>query len=213
MRFTYKDTCTIATGLILTSSTFIIGMFFNNFTYDLHVLFSKDATQATFDNSLRHYQALYYSHPAFNYTFYTIAAIGCLAHAVRLYKPNPDMQTFEYISLGLYVMGFCVYLTNIRTGLESSVIRNWGEVSENQGLAIIGSSNIILIMLYFGVLCLQAGIWYTDWDYQLRLKEYYAQEKKEQNQKDKAQEKESKGESTATATANAGTTKKTSKKA
>ena len=49
----------------------------------------------------------------------------------------------------------------------------------NQGLAVIASSNIILLVVFSGVLVLQAGLWYTNWEYQQRLKTFYSEDAKE----------------------------------
>lgn len=83
---------------------------------------------------------------------------------------------FEYASLGLYVLGICVFITNIKTGIECTLTGQWGEVTENQGLAVIASSTIILEVVFLGVLFLQAGLWYSNYDYQKRLKKFYEEE-------------------------------------
>lgn len=176
MGLSYKDVTTVGTGLILIGTSFIMGVFFANQTYDYNLLFNNDATQEHFDNALNHYQTLFYTAPAVRYVLLGVASIGLIGGLIRIYKPNPDLQLFEYCSLGLYVFGICVFITNIKTGIECSITRNWGEVSENQGLAVIASSNIILLLLFIGVIVLQAGLWYTKWEHEQRLQKFYAEE-------------------------------------
>lgn len=184
----YKDISTIGTGLILIGTSFIMGVFYANQTYDYPVLFDKNATQLTYDNALRHYQTLYHTAPINYYLLLAVVLVGLLGCLIRVYKPNPDLQTFEYCSLGLYVFGICVFITNIKTGIECSISHNWGEVTENQGIAVLGSSNIILLLLFTGVLVLQGGLWYTEWEHQQRLKTFYAQEAEEAAEAEKSQQ-------------------------
>lgn len=180
--FTYKELCTLGSALILISSSFIMGVFYSNQAYDYHLLFNSNASQVDFDNALKHYQILFHTGRPILYILAAIAAIGLLGNIIRIYKPNPELQIFEYCSLGLYVLGICVFITNIKTGIECSISHQWGEVSENQGLAVIGSSNIILLVMFFGVLLLQFGLWYSEWDYEKRLNAFYEEEAKEQKQ-------------------------------
>ncbi|SCU96621.1 LAME_0F16864g1_1 [Lachancea meyersii CBS 8951] len=172
----YKEISTIGTGLILVATSFIMGVFYANQAYDFHVLFNPQVAQSHFDNSLRHYQTLADTPGAVlgGLAFVTfVGLVGCL---IRIYKPNPDLQTFEYASVVMYVIGICLFITNIKTGVESAVSGNWGEVTQNQGVAVIGSSNIILLLVFIGVLVLQAGLWYSNWEYQVRLDKFLAEE-------------------------------------
>lgn len=176
MGITYRDVCSVGSGLILIGTSFIMGVFYANQTYDYPLLFDSGATQEHFDNALRHYQTLFYTAPAVKYVLAAVAGLGLIGGLMRVYKPNPDLQLFEYSSLGLYVFGICVFITNVKTGIDCSITRNWGEVSENQGLAVIASSNIILLLLFTGVIVLQAGLWYTQWEHEQRLKVFYEEE-------------------------------------
>lgn len=172
----YKDISTVGTGLILVATSFIMGVFYSNQVYDYSLLFGKGCTQQHFDNALRHYQTMNdVAHPVF-YVLCGIATLGLIGCTIRIYKPNPDLQLFEYCTLGFYVFGICVFITNIKTGVECSVARTWGEVTENEGLAVLASSNVILLLIFLGVIVLQAGLWYTRWEHQQRLDKFYAQE-------------------------------------
>ncbi|AQZ14542.1 SHR3 (YDL212W) [Zygosaccharomyces parabailii] len=186
----YKEACTLGMGLILCASSFIIGVFYANQTYDYRLLFPKESTQADFDNALRHYQTISKTPVPVLVPLGVVTAIGLIGHLIRIYKPNPDLRNFEYASLGLYFFGICVFLTNIKTGLVCSNTHEWGEVTENQGLAVLGSSNIILIIFFIGVLLLQGGLWYTHWDHQVRLKKFYEEEARDaEKRRQAAQEK------------------------
>lgn len=173
----YKAMCTLGSAVVLISTSFIMGVFYSNLAYDYPVLFTPSSTTAAdFERALQHYQFLNDTGRPLLYVLGFIAFIGIIGHLVRIYKPNPDLKIFEYASLGMYVMGICVFITNIKTGIECALTHNWGEVSESQGIAVIGSSNIILIAVFFGVLLLQAGLWWANFDLEARLKDFYAEE-------------------------------------
>ncbi|CCF58638.1 hypothetical protein KAFR_0F00410 [Kazachstania africana CBS 2517] len=196
--FDYKAICTVSTGLILVSTSFIMGVFYNNLAYDYELLFNPAVTQEAFDNSLKHYQLLNDVGRPLLYILGFVTFLGLIGNIARVYKPNPELQIFEYCSLGLFVLGICIFITNIKTGIECSITHSWGEVTENQGLAVIGSSNIILLIVFLGVLVLQAGLWYSNYDYENRLKAFYAAESakapatKSTPAKEKKQKKEAK---------------------
>lgn len=186
----YKEMCTIGSAMVLISTSFVMGVFYSNLAYDYNILFNPTVSQIDFDNSLHHYQMLHGVGRPLLYILGVIAFVGILGNLIRIYKPNPDLQIFEYASMGLFVFGICIFITNIKTGIDCSVTHNWGEVSENQGLAVIGSSNIILLFVFFAVLLLQAGLWYSNYDYEKRLDAFYNQESQENA---KNAEKSSKG--------------------
>ncbi|CEP64652.1 Shr3p LALA0_S12e03796g [Lachancea lanzarotensis] len=176
----YKELCAIGTTLIVASSTFIMGVFYANQAYDAHVLFNPQVAQSNFDNSLHHYQTLAETPMPVIGGLAFVAFVGLVGCLIRIYKPNSELQTFEYASLVMYVIGICLFITNIKTGIESAVSGEWGEVTPNQGVAVIGSSNIILIVVFIGVLLLQAGLTYSNWEFEQRMTKFLAEEEKEQ---------------------------------
>lgn len=183
----YKALCSLGSALVLVSSSFIMGVFYSNLAYDSPVIFTPSSTtEADFARTLAHYQFLNETGRPLLYILAFIAFLGILGHLVRIYKPNPDLKLFEYASLGMYVMGICVFITNIKTGIECSLTHNWGEVSEQQGIAVIGSSNVILLAVFFGVLLLQGGLWWASYDLEVRMQQFYAEEAKEKAAKEKA---------------------------
>ena len=190
--FTYQEFCNIGTAIVLVCTSFLMGIFYGNQPYDYHLLFNKNATQANFDNSLAHYQILHDTARPVIYIAAAIAFVGILGHLIRLYKPNPELKTFEYASLGMYILGICLFITNVKTGIDCTLTHNWGEVTENQGLAVIASSNVIILFVFLGVLLLQCALWYATWDFQKRLKQFYAEEAAAKKEKDKSKGKNKK---------------------
>lgn len=184
----YTDACTVGMGLILSATSFLIGVFYANQAYDYRILFRQDSIQSDFNDALKHYQILHKTPLPILIGLGTVAAVGLLGHLIRIYKPNPDLRNFEYGSLVLYFLGVCVCLSNVKTGVTAAVTHEWGDVTENQGLAVLASSNIILIMFLTGVIMLQGGLWYTRWEHQVRLKQFYEEEAREEAQRKKQNE-------------------------
>lgn len=181
MSFTYKDLCSLSSTVIVMSTCFIMGVFYSNLSYDSHILFNSGSpSDQDFDLVLNHYQTLHATSPYLLYGLAFITLLGVIGHLIRTYKPNPDLQYFEYGSLIMYVLGICVFITNIKTGIECSITHAWGEVDEHQGLAVLGSSNIILLCVFSGVIFLQAGLWWSTLDYEKRMAEFMEKEKEEQ---------------------------------
>lgn len=176
MNLTYKDICAVGTAMIIGSTGFLMGIFSASQPYDYNVLFNPAATQEHFDIALKHYQTLFYTPKPPLYLLAFVALIGVIGSLIKVYKPNPELQYFEYGSLVLYILGICVFLTNIRTGVESAVTHKWGEVTEMQGIAVIASSNIIILIIFSGVIVLQAGLWYSTWEYEQRLAKWREEE-------------------------------------
>ncbi|SCU93067.1 LAFA_0F14510g1_1 [Lachancea sp. 'fantastica'] len=188
----YKELCTVGTTLIVAASSFIMGVFYANQAYDAHVLFNPQVAQSHFDNSLQHYQILAETPKAILGGLAFVAFVGLVGCLIRIYKPNPELQTFEYASLVMYVIGICLFITNIKTGIESAVSGDWGDVTQNQGVAVIGSSNIILIVVFIGVLFLQGGLWYSNWEFDQRMAKFLAEEQDASVKSEKAQPEEPK---------------------
>lgn len=177
MLVTYKDACAVCSTVIAMATCFIMGVFYSNLSYDSHLLFNGVPSDEDYALVLTHYQTLRTTPTPLLYGLATITAIGIIAHLVRSYKPNPELQYFEYGSLVLYVLGICVFITNIKTGMDCTFTHEWGEVDEKQGLAVLGSSNIILLCVFSGVLFIQAGLWWSTLDYEKRMADFIAREK------------------------------------
>ena len=180
MSFTYKDLCSLSSTIIVMSTCFIMGVFYSNLSYDSRILFNSGVpTDQDFDLVLNHYQTLHATPKYLLFGLAFVASLGILGHIVRTFKPNPDLQYFEYGSLILYVLGICLFLTNIKTGIECSITHQWGEVDEHQGLAVLGSSNVILLCIFLGVVFIQGGLWWSTLDYEKRMAEFLEREREE----------------------------------
>lgn len=172
----YKIMRTIGTGLIIASSSFFIGVFFCFQAYDFHLLFDSQATPQHFEDALNFYKSLNDVPFPLVVILGTIYVIGLIGGVFRVAKTNPELTYFEYGSLGLYVLSICIFMTNVKTGIECTLTGAWGEVSQDQGLQVMASSNVILIVMLLGVLVLQGALWYTEYDLDVRMKEFFARE-------------------------------------
>lgn len=177
--FTFQDVEDVALILINFSTFTLFGMLISQWNYDIPVLFDQAGESSRFDRFLQHYYS-FNNIPLYIVIFYGfVYGLGLLGSIVRITKPNPDFQMFEYGTFVLLFLFLCVFLTNVKTGIETCSNRKWGDVSEKQGLQVLAASNLILFAILVGVIILQAGLWYTKWDYKKRLAEFYEEEKNE----------------------------------
>lgn len=147
-----------------------------NFPYDFKTLFTQQVTQEAFDNSLRHYQTWAQVPRVALHIIHAFIGLGFIGMFIKLYKPSEDSKYFEYGSLLLYVLAVCVYLTNLKTGAESALYGEWGEVDPNTGINVIAASSAMIIFLLGGIITLQVGLYYGEWDYQQRLEAFNKEE-------------------------------------
>lgn len=177
--FTFQDVEDVALILVNFSTFTLFGMLISQWNYDIPVLFDQTSGNSEFDIFLQHYYN-FNSIPLYVVVFYAVVyGLGLLGAILRIAKPNPDFQMFEYGTFVLLFLFLCVFLTNVKTGIETCSHRQWGDVSEKQGLQVLAASNLILFAILLGVIILQAGLWYTKWDYKKRLDEFYTEEKNE----------------------------------
>ncbi|XBW35184.1 hypothetical protein QEN19_000747 [Hanseniaspora menglaensis] len=178
----FKDIEEVSLILINFTTFSLFGMLISQWNYDVPVLFDQKADASKFDIFLQHY---YNFNDISLYTviFYGfVYGVGLLGSIVRVVKPHPDYQMFEYGTFILLFLFLCVFLTNVKTGIETCGHRRWGDVSEKQGLQVLAASNLILLVILLGIIFLQAGLWYTKWDYQKQLDQFFAEEQQEQAQ-------------------------------
>ncbi|CAK9441261.1 uncharacterized protein LODBEIA_P51300 [Lodderomyces beijingensis] len=185
----YKDIVPIGTSLIVASTSFALGIIYGNWPYDLNTLW-RHTDASGFSKSLVHYQTWGESPMYIHYTLHAVGVLGLIGHFIKLYKPDEDAKYFEYGSLGLFMVGVIIYLTNLRTGVASCITGQWGEVDFETGINVMAASQIMIVFVFVGVLVLQGGLYYAQWyDHQLKL-EFYENEAKEAAAAAEAQAKE-----------------------
>ncbi|KAI5965631.1 SHR3 [Candida pseudojiufengensis] len=196
----YKDIVPIGTVLITSATSFGLGIIYSNWPYDLNTLW-KYGDSNDLNKSLIHYQTWGNSPMYIHYTLHVVAFLGLIGHFIKLYKPDEDAKYFEYGSLGLFMISIIIYLTNLRTGVNSCITGEWGDVDFATGINVMAASQIMILLALVGVLVLQGGLYYAQWyDEKLKL-EFYENEAKEAAL---AAEKQAKDEVIASETAKVG---------
>lgn len=174
----YQEIVPIGTSLIIGSTCFGLGVIYGNWPFDLNTLWRHDVPSG-FETSLNYYKQWGTSPMYIHYTLHAVGILGLIGHFIKLYKPDEEAKYFEYGSLGLFMVGIIIYLTNLRTGVNSCVIGEWGEVDEQTGINVVAASQVMIIFVLFGVLILQGGLYYAQW-YDNKLKEeFYKKEAEE----------------------------------
>lgn len=178
----YADIVPIGTALIIGATSFGLGAVYGNWPYDMKTLFNLDPTGEIFERSLNHYLQ-WANAPAYvHYTLHGVMVLGLIGCLIKIYKCDPDALYFEYGTLGLFVLAIIIYLTNLRTGLYSCIYGNWGEVDMPTGINVMAASQVMIILVLFGILFLQAGLYYANW-FDAKLKREFLQQEAEWEKK------------------------------
>ncbi|CAK7892411.1 secretory component protein Shr3p [[Candida] anglica] len=172
----YKDIVPIGSSLIIAAASFGLGAVYGNWPYDLNTLFIHDPTGNSFNVSLAHYMVWANAPNYIHHTLHAVFGFGLLGCFIKLYKPDEEAKYFEYGSLGLLMVSIIIYLTNLRTGINSCVVGNWGDVDMATGINVMAASQIMIVLALVGVLFLQGGLYYAQW-YDNKIKvEFYERE-------------------------------------
>lgn len=197
----YKDIVPVGTGLIISATSFGLGVIYSNLPYDFGTLWNYDPTGKAFEKSLAHYttwaEAPMFVHHILHFVFF-LGLVGCF---IKLYKPIEDAKYFEYGTLGLVMISIIIYLTNLRVGINSCSSGDWGEVDMPTGINVMAASQVMMIVALIGVLVLQGGLYYASWYDEKLKKEFFEQEAAEAA---KAAEKDTKPEEPVSASKSSG---------
>lgn len=179
-KVTYKDLIPVGTTLIVGAVCFGLGVIYGNWPYSVETLYRYNTD--AFDLTLRHYQMWANTPPFVHYVFHAVMGLGLIGCFIKLYKPDPESQYFEYGTLALVMLSIVVYLTNLRTGINSCISGNWGEVDQNTGLNVMAASQVMVAVILLGVLVLQGGLYYAELEDRDLQRKFYAEQEKEAQQ-------------------------------
>ncbi|ETN38391.1 uncharacterized protein HMPREF1541_06426 [Cyphellophora europaea CBS 101466] len=196
------------TLLIMTSTSFFLGLLFSLFPYDYPLLWEAGPVPAAHLDAVEaNYKLLYHCPKICFQIFHFMILVGLGALIAKLYKPSESNMLFDGGSLVLFMVAVIIYLSNIAKGLrivdrgvygigmpdqpaegeqESGV--PWGKGDGSAGssvlgrednLKVLGASNTILALVLLGVLVLQVGQWYAERADEKTMKEYAEKEAQE----------------------------------
>ncbi|RLV87030.1 Secretory component protein SHR3 [Meyerozyma sp. JA9] len=172
----YSDLVPVGTSLIIGATCFALGTIYGNLPYDLNTLWVKDESGQAFSRSLAHYLVWANTPPYVHHVLHGVIFLGMVGCFIKLYKPKEDSKYFEYGTLGLIVFATVIYLTNLRTGINSCFVGDWGEVDMPTGINVMAASQVMMVVILVGVLVLQGGLYYAEW-YDAKLKAaFFAEE-------------------------------------
>lgn len=118
--------------------------------------------------------------------------LGLAGLLIKLYKPSESNKLFDGGSLFLYVLGIAIYLSNLRQGAEASLTREWGDVDEHTGINVIAASQVFIVFTLLGVIGLQIGQYWAEWENTRILARAAAAEQQEAANEEAEQSKKTK---------------------
>lgn len=172
----YTDLVPVGTALIISATSFALGAIWGNLPYDFFTLWRYD--DQGFVNSLAHYTAWANAPMRVHHIVHFVIFLGLLGCFIKLYKPHPEVKYFEYATLGLMMVGIVIYLTNLRIGINSALVGDWGDVDMRTGINVIAASQFMMVIALLGVLVLQGGLYYAEWTDKVAQEKFYAEERK-----------------------------------
>lgn len=75
-----------------------------------------------------------------------------------------------------------MYLTSIRIGVASAVVREWGDVDEFTGINVIAATQVMIVLTFLGVIGLQIGQYWAEVEDQRVFQRALEEEREEQKQ-------------------------------
>ena len=159
----YKDLVPVGTALVISATSFGLGAIYAQLPYDLNTLWIHDVTGKAFETSLAHYNQWANAPQFVHHILHFVMGLGFIGSFIKLYKPQEESKFFEYGSLGLFMVGVVIYLTNLRIGINSAYSGDWGEVDAATGLNVVAASQVMIVIALVGVLVLQGGLYYAEW--------------------------------------------------
>lgn len=166
----YKEMLPIGTGLIIVSAAFGLGAIYGNLPYDYETLWNPASDLKTFDDSFDHYLKWANAPAKVHHVMHFFMGLGLLGTMIKIYKPSEDTKYFEYGTLALLMVSIIIYLTNMRTGINSCFYNDFGEVNRETGINVMSASQFMAALILVGIIVLQGGLYFAEWyDNQLKL--------------------------------------------
>lgn len=168
-----------ATGLILCSVSFSLGVIYSNWAYDYFTLWVSRPTEEAFLSSLEHYKAWYRMPPFLAHFHHFVMGFGFIGLFTKLYKPSESNKLFDGGALFLYVIAVVFYITNLVKGVATADSGNWGDINYETGVNVIAASQVFIVLVLLGVVGLQLGQYWAEKEDERILEEF---QKSEQNE-------------------------------
>lgn len=164
----YSRIVTGGTLIAIISCSFLLGVLFANWPYTDGLLWtvheSIEQREDAARRALSHYIHWLEIPKYIPYTMYVITGVGFLGLASKIISPNEDAKYYEYGSFVVFIIAVCCYISNVRFGAYSAQAGQWGEVDEFTGLTVIAASEVIIVFLLLGIVIIQSGIFYAQYE-------------------------------------------------
>lgn len=172
----YSDLVPVGSALIIGATSFALGAIYGNLPYDYGTLWTY--ADGSFEKSVAHYQAWATAPMRVHHIMHGVIFLGLVGCFIKLFKPHPDVKYFEYGTLGMMMVAVVIYLTNLRVGVNLALSGEWGDVDYKTGINVVAASEFMMVVVLFGVLVLQGGLYYASW-YEKKIQtEFIANEAK-----------------------------------
>ncbi|PRT55018.1 Secretory component protein SHR3 [Wickerhamiella sorbophila] len=168
----------LGTGLIILATGFVLGSIYANWAYDYYMLWKSPVSPEMVSLTAQHYR-MRAGQPAFlHHVLHGVLAIGFTGIFIKIYKPTEANTLFDGGSLVLFVIAIVFYLSNLRVAAQSVLTGDWYDIDETTGIQLMSASQVLIVLVFMGVLALQLGQWWAAKDTASQI----AKAKREQTQ-------------------------------
>lgn len=151
----------LGTGLIILSTGFVLGSVYSNWAYDYYMLWERPLSSEMVEIAAQHYR-MRAGQPAFlHHVLHGALVIGFCGTFIKIFKPTEANTLFDGGSLILFVIATAFYLTNLRPAAHSVLTNDWNDIDEVTGIQLISASQVLIVLVFIGVLALQLGQWWA----------------------------------------------------
>ncbi|EMR09453.1 hypothetical protein PNEG_02396 [Pneumocystis murina B123] len=165
---------TLASYLIVCSSSFFLGILFISWIVDHFTFWMNPVTDQALLNAETYYLLLYQAPSIHKILLHILICFGFFAHVMKLYGGNKSNLLFDSGSLVLYIAGIIIYnvyliqgilfyyynafyLDYLIIGLETIFQRTYISFNRIDTLRILAASHVVLALILIGILVLQSS--------------------------------------------------------
>ncbi|KTW26469.1 hypothetical protein T552_02949 [Pneumocystis carinii B80] len=148
---------TLASYLIVCSSSFFLGILFISWIVDHFTFWKNPATDQALLNAETYYLLLYQAPSIHKILLHILICFGFFAHVMKLYGGNKSNLLFDSGSLVLYIAGIIIYNVYLIQGLETIFQRTYNSFNKIDTLRILAATHVVLALILIGILVLQSS--------------------------------------------------------
>lgn len=154
----------MATLAVISSAAFLLGVLFSNWPWDYHVLWAREISDKDLESVIAHYVKWLESPKYMPYTMYGVLIFGIFGSVIKCAQPAADIAYVEYGTLGAYALSACIYVSNVRFGVLSAQVGEWGDYDAVTCMSVVAASETMIVFFLLGIVLIQCALFYAKYE-------------------------------------------------